>query len=148
MKSLVKIERVGASLYADPLHSGHIEYLEKAKALAGEHGQLVVIVNNDQQAVLKKGRSFMSEKERLKILSSLKMVDEIWLSMDQDRTVCQTIRSIDPPLTMFVNGGDQFNDQIPEASVCQELGIQLVDGLGEKIQSSSWLTGIKPIHLS
>jgi len=137
------IQRVGASLYADPLHVGHLEYLEKAKALAGTNGQLVVIVNNDEQAVLKKGRSFMSEKERLKIISSLRMVDEVWLSIDIDRTVCETIQSIDPPLTMFVNGGDQWNDTIPEAPLCQELGIKLVDGLGEKIQSSSWLTGIK-----
>ena len=137
--------RVGASLYADPLHIGHLEYLEKAKALAGENGQLVVIVNNDHQACLKKGRPFMPATERVKILESLRMVDEVWLSIDEDRTVCKTIESIQPPLTMFVNGGDQFNDTIPETPICQQLGIQLVDGLGEKIQSSSWLTGLKSI---
>ena len=39
----------------------------------------------------------------------------------------------------FANGGDQNNKRIPEISVCNKLGIQLIDGLGDKIQSSSWL---------
>ncbi len=39
----------------------------------------------------------------------------------------------------FANGGDQTNETIPEVAVCEELGVTLIDGLGEKIQSSSWL---------
>jgi len=139
------IERVCASLYADPLHIGHIEYLTKAKELAGKDGKLVVIVNNDFQALLKKGKSFMPENERKIILESLKMVDEVWLSIDTDRTVCKTIETILPPITMFVNGGDQNNNTIPEKEICDKLNIKLVDGLGDKIQSSSWLTGIKKL---
>ena len=45
----------------------------------------------------------------------------------------------------FVNGGDAFNDKIPERPICEELGIELIDGLGDKIRSSSWLTGLKAI---
>jgi hypothetical protein len=40
---------------------------------------------------------------------------------------------------IFANGGDQFNDKIPEAVICNKYNIKLVDSLGDKIQSSSWL---------
>lgn len=140
-----KRRRVCASMYADPLTHGHIEYLTKAKDLAGPDGELVVIVNNDAQATLKKGRPFMKGEHRIKILQALRVVDEVHLSIDEDRTVCKTIRSISPPITHFVNGGDQFNTNIPERETCDALGVELVDGLGEKIASSSWLTGLKPI---
>lgn len=138
-------KRVCASLYADPYHVGHLEYLRLAKKLAGPDGHLVVIVNNDHQAVLKKGRPFMKDTERLEIIKSVRYVDEAYLSIDMDRTVCKTIASINPPITHFVNGGDQFNQNIPEAKICNELGIELVDNLGDKIQSSSALTGLRAL---
>ena len=122
--------------YFDPVHIGHIEYMENAKKLGNE---LVVIVNNDHQASLKKGKAFMPDKERLKIIESLRVVDKVVLSIDTDRTVRETLRSIYPKPHVFANGGDQTNQSIPEAPVCEELGISLVDGLGDKIQSSSWL---------
>ena len=81
----------------------------------------------------------MSEKERIKIVKALKMVDKVVLSVDIDRTVCQTLRTISPRPDIFANGGDQNNQSIPESPICQELGIELIDGLGDKIQSSSWL---------
>ena len=138
--------RVCASLYGDPLHVGHVEYLTLAKQFAGIDGQLVVIVNNDHQASLKKGRAFMKDVERAAIIRALRVVDEVHLSIDKDRTVIETIKSIQPPITHFVNGGDQTNDSIPESSICDELGIKLVDGFGEKIQSSSSLTGLIAIE--
>lgn len=125
---------VCVSGYFNPLHVGHIEYLEKSKKLGDK---LVVIVNNDCQSILKKGSSFMKEQERLKIIRSLKIVDMAVLSIDEDRTVCKTLKCIMPHI--FTNGGDQFNYFIPEKSICEELKIQLVDGLGEKIQSSTLL---------
>lgn len=60
-------------------------------------------------------------------------------SIDTDRTVCKTLASLSPKPHLFCNGGDQFNVSIPEAPICEKLGIDLVDGLGQKIQSSSWL---------
>ena len=72
---------VVASGYFDPLHIGHIEYLELAKKIGDK---LIVIVNNDLQAKLKKGKSFMIEGDRMKIISSLKCVDETFLSIDSD----------------------------------------------------------------
>jgi cytidyltransferase-like protein len=126
----------------DPLTVGHLEYFRLAKEIAGPNGKLIVIVNNDQQAILKKGRPFMKDAERVKIIEALSMVDEVYLAIDKDRTVSQTIASITPRITHFVNGGDQFNTNIPEANICKELGIELIDGLGDKIQSSSALTGL------
>jgi cytidyltransferase-like protein len=125
--------------YFDPVHIGHLEYMERTKKL-GDY--LIVIVNNDHQANLKKGKSFMPEDERVEIIKSIKYVDEVILSIDHDRTVCKTLDSIDPPPYAFCNGGDQTNDKIPEAEICLKKRIILIDGLGNKIQSSSWLTGL------
>ena len=125
--------------YFDPLHVGHLEYINKARALGD---RLVVIVNSDAQAALKKGKSFMPEAERLTLLRAIRGVDDVVLSVDTDRTVRETLRLLKPRPHAFCNGGDQTNASIPEAPVCTELGIDLVDGLGRKIQSSSWLTGL------
>ena len=127
--------------YFNPLHKGHLEYLNHAKAIADK---LIVIVNNDHQRELKGSKVFQGEEERVIIISNLKAVDEVVLSIDQDRTVCDTIRHISEKFgkayeLAFANGGDQSNEIIPEVSVCEELGITLIDGLGKKIQSSSWL---------
>ena len=127
--------------YFNPLHKGHLEYLNNAKAIADK---LIVIVNNDHQRKLKGSKAFQDEEERVIIISNLKSVDEVVLSVDQDRTVCDTIRHISEKFgkeydLAFANGGDQSNETIPEVPVCEELGIALIDGLGEKIQSSSWL---------
>ena len=125
---------VCVSGYFNPLHIGHLEYFEKSKKFGNK---LIVIVNNDSQAILKKGSTFMEESERLKIIRSLKIVDMAVLCIDEDRTVCKTLQCIRPDI--FTNGGDQFNDVIPEKSICDKLNIQLIDGLGEKIQSSTFL---------
>ena len=133
--------KVVVSGYFDPLHVGHIEYLELAKELGTK---LVVIVNNDHQCELKKGKSFMKEEDRLKIVKSLSIVDEAFLSIDRDRTVCDSLAAINPDI--FANGGDRHVNEIPESAVCKELGIKMIDGLGSKIRSSSDLTGLKEIN--
>lgn len=122
--------------YFDPLHIGHLEYFKKSKALGDE---LHVIVNNDEQAILKKGKPFMPANERVRIIEELRCVDKVVLSIDKDRTVCQTLSQMEPKPDLFCNGGDQNNEIIPEAKICEEYGISLQDGLGNKIQSSSWL---------
>ena len=99
----------------------------------------MVIVNNDHQAYLKKGKSFMPCNERIKIIEELKCVDYVVKSIDLDRTVCKTLSIVEPKPTYFCNGGDQNNNTIPEGTICNERGIELRDGFGDKIQSSSWL---------
>ena len=122
---------VAISGYFDTLHVGHLEYIKLAKEL-GDH--LIVIVNNDNQARLKKGNPFMNEQDRLMILSSIKEVDEVFLSIDQDRTVCKSLEQVKPDI--FANGGDQNNKVCPEKEICEKLCITMIDGLGEKVRSS------------
>ena len=137
----MKKKAIIVSGYFNPLHKGHLEYFNKAKALCDE---LFVIVNSDFQRELKGTKPFQSEEERLLIVSNIKAVDKVILSIDQDRTVCESIRLLadqygaDYDLS-FANGGDQNNDTIPEIPICKELGVALIDGLGDKIQSSSWI---------
>jgi len=77
-------------------------------------------------------------------VQNIKAVDKAMISVDKDRTVCESIRSLfetygEEYQLGFANGGDQDNNSIPEAPICNELKIELIDGLGDKIQSSSWL---------
>lgn len=132
---------VVVSGYFNPVHKGHIEYLVKSKDL-GDY--LIVIVNSDLQRELKNSKFFQDEQERMLIISNLRVVDEVVLSIDRDRTQIETLRLLhnrygNSNQLIFANGGDQTNETIPESGVCNELGIELVDGLGNKIQSSSWL---------
>ena len=124
--------KVAVSGYFNPIHKGHLELLQRAKEL-GDY--LVVIVNNDHQRALKGSKFFQEEEERCLIVSSIKWVDEVFLSIDKDRSVCKSLEAVHPDI--FANGGDRLTTEIPESAVCDRLGIQLVDGLGDKIQSSS-----------
>ena len=141
--------KVAVSGSFDPLHVGHIEYLGMARRLADSKslegdwlwGELIVIVNNDYQCELKKGKSFMPEQDRLKIVQSLRVVDKAFLSIDKDRSVCESLAAIRP--NIFANGGDRSLGEIPETKVMKEYNIEMVDGLGDKIRSSSDLTGLK-----
>ena len=137
----MKKKAIIVSGYFNPLHKGHIELFHNAKQF-GEY--LIIIVNNDYQRVLKGSKEFMSENERLLIINELRITDTAILSIDEDRTVCKTLQKIhndyaDKFHLSFANGGDQSVDIIPEKKICDELGINLIDGLGDKIQSSSWL---------
>ena len=131
--------------YFNPIHKGHIEYFQNARANGDE---LFVIVNSDFQRALKGSKEFQDEKERIFIVENLKLVDKCFLSIDKDRTVIESIKMIfkefgNKYLLTFANGGDQNNDTIPERKICEDFGIELIDGLGGKIQSSSWLLNNK-----
>ena len=106
---------VVVSGYFDPIHVGHLEYLNMSKKLGDK---LVVIVNNNHQCVLKKGKPFMDEKDRLEIVKSLKMVDEVFLSIDKDKTVCASLEAIKP--NIFANGGDRSVGEVPESKICEK----------------------------
>ena len=129
--------------YFNPIHKGHLEYFIHARS-KGDF--LFVIVNSDHQRALKGSKEFQKEDERLFIVQHIKEVDQAFLSIDHDRTVCKTLEMLHVQFgashqLAFANGGDQNNNSIPEVSICQALGIELIDGLGAKIQSSSWLLG-------
>ena len=132
--------------YFDPLHVGHLEYFKMAKQLGDT---LVVILNNREQAMLKKGDEFMPEKDRMEIIFHLDMVDEVLISSDKDESVCKSLEMIAQfkPMSelIFCKGGDRHFGEVPEAELCHKLGIKMVDGLGEKIRSSSEFTGLVSI---
>ena len=137
----MKQKGIIVSGYFNPLHKGHIELFHKAK----EKGEkLFVIINNDTQRKLKDSKEFMLEDERMIIIKELKITDFVVLSIDTDKTVCETLKLIYNEFSSeyqlyFANGGDQSNNSIPEVGICNELGIGLIEDLGDKIQSSSWL---------
>ena len=127
--------------YFNPLHKGHIDYFHLAKA---KGDKLFVIVNNDHQRELKGSKEFMLEEERVLIIEELEVSDKVILSIDQDKTVCSSLEKIQNDFAdqydlYFANGGDQDSSSSPETSLCQKLGIRIIDGLGTKIQSSSQL---------
>ena len=132
------------SWYFNPIHPWHIECLELCKDLWDE---LWVIVNNDNQAKLKtwKDTVFQDENFRLKIVSSLRVVDNVMLSVDQDGSVCKSIKEItkkirekywDDTVIYFWKGWDRFSWNIPEVQVCKDLWIEIKDWLGAKKHNS------------
>lgn len=123
----------------DPCHIGHLNLFREAKKLGDK---LIVILNNDNWLVKKKGYAFMSEEDRASILRDFSYVDEVYITKHVvdtgDMSVCDALREIKP--TIFANGGDRFSDNIPEVSVCNELNIQMVFNVGgDKVRSSSEL---------
>ena len=136
-----KTKAVIVSGYFNPLHKGHLELFEKAKAAGDGRWE---IVNSELQRELKGSKEFMDQDERLLIVSAIGIVDKALISIDKDKTQCATLAHLADKYSTeyelyFANGGDQNNDSISEALVCIEKGIRLIDGLGDKIQSSSWL---------
>jgi len=119
---------VAASGYFDPIHSGHINYLKEARKLGDK---LIVIVNNDKQAELKKGHYFMPVNERKAILSSIKYVDEVFVSVDKDRSVSKSLAKIKPDV--FAVGMDNYKQHLPERNICEKLGIKIVDRLAKNL---------------
>ncbi|NQV88835.1 MAG: adenylyltransferase/cytidyltransferase family protein [Parcubacteria group bacterium] len=125
----------------DPIHVGHVRMIQEAAALGDE---LVVVINNDNWLTKKKGYVFMPQDQRKEIIEAMAGVTRVLLTSHEvdceDMSVCEALREIQPHV--FANGGDRFADNIPEAVLAKELGIETVFNIGQggKVQSSSWLT--------
>jgi cytidyltransferase-like protein len=132
--TIEKEKIVCVSGYFNPIHIGHVRMFQDAKKLGDK---LIVIVNNDKQAMMKKGKIIVPEKHRLEMVKAIKWVDDALLAIDEDKTVCETLRMIKPDI--FANGGDRNQGNVPEDEVCQELGIEMVYNVGEggKVDSST-----------
>lgn len=115
----------------DPVHVGHLEMIEQAYL----YSNVMVILNSDEWLMRKKGYVFMPFNERKRILEAFRKVYQVVPAIDTDDTVCESLRHYRP--YWFGNGGDRTTENTPEQLVCDELGIQMVWGLGQKIQSSS-----------
>ena len=120
----------------DPVHAGHIRMIRHA----AEYGDVIVVANSDDWLFRKKGFVFMEYERRIEILNAIKGVILVDSVDDSDGTVCEAIRRLEP--TYFANGGDRGRTNTPEQTVCEELGVKLLWGVGgeEKLQSSSELT--------
>ena len=124
----------------DPIHIGHVRLFQEAKAMGDE---LVVILNNDNWLMKKKGYVFMPQEERKEILEALEAVDRVIITNHpenpEDMSVCRELRELRPHI--FANGGDRKENNIPEAALCKEVNCKMVFnvGRGGKVQSSSWL---------
>lgn len=77
--------------YFNPLHGGHLDYIEAAAALGDK---LLVVVNNDVAQVLKKGKVILDQDNRMRLVAALKRVDEVILSIDEDRSAIVLKNSI------------------------------------------------------
>ena len=126
----------------DPVHIGHVRMFNEAKKLGD---RLIVILNNDNWLRYKKGYVFMSEEERAEIIEAFTAVDEVFITKHATKTkdisVCEALRELSDSIHIFANGGDRWQDDIPEAILCKECGIEAVFnvGRGGKVQSSSEL---------
>lgn len=146
MKKAKKVKKtkkiVAVSGGFDPIHIGHIRYMQEAKKLGDK---LIVILNNDNWLRQKKGQEFMKEKERKEIIEAIACVDEVVITghskNSKDKSVCRELEKIRPHI--FANGGDRKpdGDPVPEVTLCESLGIELVYNVGHggKIRSSSEL---------
>ena len=131
----------------DPVHKGHLRMFREASWLGH---QVIVGLNSDDWLTRKKGKPFMDFKERKEILEGFKYINQVLAFDDKDETandiikqICSLYRYFDVNI-YFANGGDRTSDNVPEMKVCDELGVEMIWGLGGgKIQSSSWLIGDK-----
>ena len=118
----------------DPLHSVHLDHMVEARRLGD---WLIVIVNTDEFLIKKKGFFVLPLLERLRIIEEYPFVDQTVVCIDRDLTVADTLRLIRPHI--FAKGGDRYIGNIPEVEICNKIGCKIIDGLGEKINSSSEL---------
>jgi len=117
----------------DPVHAGHIRLIRAA----ADHGDVIVIANSDEWLFRKKGFVFMSFQQRCEILNAIKGVVLVDSVNDNDDTVCEAIKRHKP--NFFANGGDRGRSNTPEQSLCEQLGVELLWGVGgdKKLASSS-----------
>ena len=129
--------------FFNPLHIGHIDYISAARNL-GDF--LIVIVNSDDQVKIKGSVPFMNQDDRLRIIRNIKGVDRAVIAIDEDGSVCKTIREEFKRLQndtffeemVFANGGDRKEGGVPEDVLEEELGVRMIyNAGGDKVQSSS-----------
>lgn len=127
--------------FFNPLHGGHLDMIEAA-ALLGD--KLIVVVNNDVQQVIKKGKIILNEQNRARLIGALRVVDETVIAVDEDPPVIKTLQMIalqhEDDELIFANGGDRDSEkEVPETKVCQDYNIKMLFDVGgtEKADSST-----------
>src|SRR5690606_9604415 len=128
------MKRVIVSGYFNPLHGGHLDMIEAARAL-GDY--LIVVVNNDKQQILKKGKIILDEENRARLMRALRDVDEVVISIDTEPPVIESLKIVRERYPtddlIFANGGDRDGERVvPETEICKKLEIQMVFGVGSE----------------
>ena len=124
----------------DPLHSGHIAYINAAAKL----GRVVVGVNSDEWLIRKKGAPFMNFEERVTIINNLRNVMAVIKFNDSDGSAKDAIKSVREMFPknhiIFANGGDRTSNNIPEMDI-DDGNVSFEFGIGgeDKKNSSSWI---------
>jgi len=127
----------------DPIHSGHIALIQAAS----KFGAVVVLLNSDKWLQQKKGKEFLSFKERKIILGSIKKVIDVIEFDDSDKTcvegIKKALKKYPEYKIKFANGGDRNNKTAPtpEIEFCKNNNIDTLWGVGGdfKMNSSSWI---------
>lgn len=147
-KSTKKPITVAVSGGFDPIHPGHVRMFNEAKKMGDK---LIVILNNDNWLMKKKGSVFMPQNERKEIIAALRPVDRVVLTTHRpnpiDMSVSRDLKKVHPDI--FANGGDRNKTDAanPESSLykdinmCKKIGTKMVFNIGHggKVESSSWL---------
>tara|TARA_B100001113_G_C21118108_1_gene626233 strand:- start:860 stop:1639 length:780 start_codon:yes stop_codon:yes gene_type:complete len=128
----------------DPVHVGHLRMFQDAKKLSDK---VIVLLNNDEWLIEKKGKPFMSQEQRKEILEEFESISKVIIQKSNEKSSSKAIQEFayknERKNICYCNGGDRSNiENIREAEICKKLNIDLVFGVGgeEKIESSSELT--------
>jgi glycerol-3-phosphate cytidylyltransferase/D-beta-D-heptose 7-phosphate kinase/D-beta-D-heptose 1-phosphate adenosyltransferase len=133
--------------YFNPLHQGHLDMFEAARERTG---YLIVVVNNDEQQLLKKGRIIQDVDARTRIVRAMRVVDDVVVAVESTPHLDGTldlVRSRYPDTDLeFCNGGDRSSAaNLPDAerAAAERNEITLVYGVGgtEKADSSTRVQG-------
>ena len=124
----------------DPIHVGHIRYIRDAAKLGDK---LIIILNSDDFLLRKKGFVFRPFKERKEVLESIKGVDEVIASIDEDQTVSKTLEVLKPDI--FAKGG--IRTKIPEEETCRKIGCKVVRHVGgDQVKTNGEMTKVIKDH--
>ena len=129
----MKKKRIAVSGGFDPVHVGHVRMIQAA----AQFGDVIVLCNSDAWLKRKKGYAFMPFEERAEIIEALQGVTAVVKAHDEDDSVCKSLIEIKPDV--FANGGDRKKHNTPEQAVCEEMGVEMLWGIGgeDKANSSS-----------
>ena len=128
----------------DPVHVGHLRMFQDAKNLSNK---VILLLNNDEWLIKKKGKPFMNQNQRKEILEEFKSITEVIIQTSSEKSSSRAIEEFvnnnSNKSICYCNGGDRSNiKNILESDICQKLGVSLEFGIGgeEKVESSSQLT--------
>ena len=115
----------------DPVHVGHLRMFQEAKNLSNK---VVLLLNNDEWLIKKKGKPFMNQNQRKEILDEFKSIAEVIIQTSCEKSSSRAIEEFvnkNPNKSIcYCNGGDRSNiKNILESDICKELGVSLEFGV-------------------